>query len=1065
MSRGTTAGSLAFGKDSELSLASAGSESSRPIGPELPGGINEKDSDAVFRDWLRTYRDAPSIHVKAAMEATGLALAEDRRAKLAGLIVSDPERALKWALSESERSGLPIGVVNRLEERVSARGRLDVFAVCPEPGKEREVTPVIRRADIGGRIYQAFVYGRRLGEPTRADAPLSGIAVGDLLALQDVPATVEDSGAVAEAGTGTQPSLPTPIRKLDFGSPGWTTGQKRLLLIRVEFSDLLGTPLSDTTASNMVSGASSFYLDMSYGQTSFARIGEGSDTTPTLLMPQTASWYSANNAFQQLRTDARNAASAAGYTLTNYDLDLVCFGPVPGWNWIGLGNIGSAGAWLRGTFTIGVAAHELGHNYGLPHANFWDTQGQSVVGPGTSVEYGDPFDLMGTGYQGDHRNHTNVRFKNYLGWLPSTNVLTATTSGTYRIYAQDDPQANGPRALKINKRYTYLPMPTNYWVEFRQSLTGNNWLMNGAGLRMRNDQLNYPMLFLDTTPGSPGGKDDSAIVIGRTYTDADAWTHITPIGKGGTSPESLDVVVNHGNFFITNLPPSIVLSASETAAVPGSAVAFEVAATDPNGDSLAYDWDFGDGTFGANESVASHSWSAPGDYVVRCRVSDMKGGAASKSVSVVVGSVSTFRISGRVTEAGVPLENVRVFVSGSQMGYTDSDGTYLITGLAAGSYTVQASLYGYTFAAGFANPVLVGPSANGIDFSATALKPKKPWVLSPPQDTNVVASSDAPFSVVAAGTPPLYYQWWFNGAAIPGAQNSSFVRTNAQTPDAGSYFVVVSNAVGAVTSAVASLTITLPVAITNQPQSQLVNLGSDAVFHVGASGTPPLTYQWRFNETNVLAGATESTLVITNATDAHAGAYSVVVNGATSATSETAWLAINHLPLLAPVQLAWLPSLGAKIKIVDLLSSSTDADGDTLALESVAATSDQGGAVAIQEDWIVYTPPAGLTNDDFFAYSVTDGRGGVSPGTVTLVATPDNSVSMNLSIELLQDGSVRLNCSGIPLRPYEVQYTEDTNQPWQTLATVTADEFGSFQYVDTPSPSVPARLYRTKASP
>jgi hypothetical protein len=179
--------------------------------------------------------------------------------------------------------------------------------------------------------------------------------------------------------------------------------------------------------------------------------------------------------------------------------------------------------------------------------------------------------------------------------------------------------------------------------------------------------------------------------------------------------------------------------------------------------------------------------------------------------------------------------------------------------------------------------------------------------------------------------------------------------------------------------------------------------------------------------------------------------------------SEEAWLTVNHLPVLTPVDLGWLPGLGAKIKITELLG--TDADGDAVTLSSLDSTSAQGGTVTIQDEWVAYAPPAGLASNDSFGYGVTDGRGGNTPGSVTLVYTPDQAPTMNLQIALLGEGGILLICSGIPSHTYEVQYTDDLSQGWQTLATRVADEFGSFQYIDTQIPSVPARLYRTKSLP
>ncbi|MBM3393424.1 MAG: hypothetical protein FJY37_02030 [Betaproteobacteria bacterium] len=65
--------------------------------------------------------------------------------------------------------------------------------------------------------------------------------------------------------------------------------------------------------------------------------------------------------------------------------------------------------------------------------------------------------------------------------------------------------------------------------------------------------------------------------------------------------------------------------------------------------------------------------------------------------------------------------------------------------------------------------------------------------------------------------------------------------------------------------------------ITQPPTNLTVVAGSNASFTVTATGTAPLTYQWRFNGTN-LAGATSATLSLTGVTPAQAGAYTVMVS-------------------------------------------------------------------------------------------------------------------------------------------------------------------------------------------
>ncbi len=81
--------------------------------------------------------------------------------------------------------------------------------------------------------------------------------------------------------------------------------------------------------------------------------------------------------------------------------------------------------------------------------------------------------------------------------------------------------------------------------------------------------------------------------------------------------------------------------------------------------------------------------------------------------------------------------------------------------------------------------------------------------------------------------------------------------------------------------------------ITSQPQNITVTAGSSATFTVTATGTAPLSYQWRKNGTNI-SGATASSYTITNVQPADAATYSVVVgNSAGSFTSNNATLTVS----------------------------------------------------------------------------------------------------------------------------------------------------------------------------
>ena len=722
-------------------------------GPEKESVFHE------FDEWLRSYMSRPKVPDRQedpSLDA-GVVLANRRRVAMEQLIRHDPRRALELSVAPWVGRRLPARVASELERSLDGRGDLEVVAALPEPGKEEETPRVTRFVHVGEETFQAWVFGRRSEQSTQRQIPIHGIVVGNSLALDEAAVRVLTAGELEERGgivadavcslssasaasdlgavlvsdgehevvlcgveharvlndTLVEQEIETDsngIGKASLASSSWTLGEKKLLLIRVDFSDFTGASFSDSAGTNLVVGLRDFFAESSYNKTSFALIGAGSAMTPTLRMPLAGSFYGTNNNATKLRADARAAARTAGYDLSRYELDLVCLGNVSGFGWAGLGIVGSAGAWMRGPASLGVAAHELGHNFGLNHANFWDTGGLSVIGSGSEVEYGDKFDTMGSASAG--MKHFNARSKNYLNWMGNADLTTVTFNGQYRIFPQDLSESRGVRALKIARGSS-----TNYWVEFRQRYTSNRWLMDGVGLRWGRTG-NQSTQLLDTTPGSVDGKDDSPLMIGRTFSDREAGVHITVLGKGGTSPESMDVAVYRG-FFVGNRSPVVSVASGTIQTAAGAATRLSVSASDPDGDPLAYGWEFGDKATGLNESEVLHTWATAGDYQARISVSDMRGGVTVKSISVRVGNPGTYTINGKVTLNGRPLAGVRITATSSKTAETDSDGVYRLVGLSASSYTIKARLEGYGFVSdGFSNPLRLSSDVTGVNFHA-----------------------------------------------------------------------------------------------------------------------------------------------------------------------------------------------------------------------------------------------------------------------------------------------------------------------------------------------------------
>jgi uncharacterized repeat protein (TIGR01451 family) len=91
------------------------------------------------------------------------------------------------------------------------------------------------------------------------------------------------------------------------------------------------------------------------------------------------------------------------------------------------------------------------------------------------------------------------------------------------------------------------------------------------------------------------------------------------------------------------------------------------------------------------------------------------------------------------------------------------------------------------------------PAAWGVD--------GPPVIVLEPESQSVVSGSTVSFEVAATGAAPLSYRWRQNGTNFPGGTNAILTITNVQPRHWSSYAVVVTNSFGAMTSAVASLTV------------------------------------------------------------------------------------------------------------------------------------------------------------------------------------------------------------------------------------------------------------------
>ena len=476
----------------------------------------------------------------------------------------------------------------------------------------------------------------------------------------------------------TGPTPPTVAYNEYTGSYQHQKGPKTVFVFLIEPSDgaAWSSPPSFATYDSQLNSASQNFYNVSYRQTWFGpkykNPGAGNEVlvprlvvSPVVRLARTTSELI--DALSTQAYDAKALVEALGGDYTNG-------GPKDPDNfdrWVvmsntklvestGLAYVGGAISWTGGALSGGVPEHEFGHNWGVVHANSWNVPegAQPRATSGSNGEYSDGWDLMGGG---GTNTGFNTLFQEELGFLERSRgeVLDVTASGSYRLYDYIDPYS---RNVTANRRALLLPMSS--FTDNKRVFLGFGHITGTDGGTTRNDWNRNAITVhsglsdgsnrIDTTPYSLQANDanDSAIKIGRTYTEGanvngtqvNGGFSVTPVQRGNavagaTTHEWMDVVINYGA--ASPNAPVASFSQSTYAATAGAPLAVSITASDPDGDSLAYDWNFGDGTYSiTNSATQTKTWNASGLYLVTCTVSDMKGKTTAANCWVNVGNIA-----------------------------------------------------------------------------------------------------------------------------------------------------------------------------------------------------------------------------------------------------------------------------------------------------------------------------------------------------------------------------------------------------------------------------------------
>jgi hypothetical protein len=236
------------------------------------------------------------------------------------------------------------------------------------------------------------------------------------------------------------------------------------------------------------------------------------------------------------------------------------------------------------------------------------------------------------------------------------------------------------------------------------------------------------------------------------------------------------------------------------------------------------------------------------------------------------------------------------------------------------------------------------------------------------------------------------------------------------------------------------------------PQSRTNDAGTAAAFPAFAGGTPPLSYSWVRNATNLLnngqkiTGATSASLQVAEVLGADAGTYNLIVSNVVgSITSSPAILAVwdpiiaaqpgniaNHAGTAARFSVAVMGTEPAYQWTKEGVGAVPLATNSTLDLTAVTVSDSGAYSVIISNVFgVVTSTPASLT-----------------------VWEPLTIQSINVS----NDEAV-IQWTAIPNSNYMVQYKDGlVSADWSNLSTVTAS--GPLAGITNSAPAPPQRFYR-----
>jgi hypothetical protein len=174
-------------------------------------------------------------------------------------------------------------------------------------------------------------------------------------------------------------------------------------------------------------------------------------------------------------------------------------------------------------------------------------------------------------------------------------------------------------------------------------------------------------------------------------------------------------------------------------------------------------------------------------------------------------------------------------------------------------------------ASGTSDPAFIAYNAGAFTIPAPVITVQPVSQIICPNTGNSVT-----LGVTATGSS-LTYQWRKNGADIAGATSSTYTISNVVSSSAGTYYVIINNAAGSVSSDPAYVNISI--AVQPSPGTQTIATGAADTLTISAHNAS--SYQWKRNGVDI-TGATSANFMLNPVTTINAGDYTVQIINATN---------------------------------------------------------------------------------------------------------------------------------------------------------------------------------------